>query len=98
MQCLAHRFSNPSRFCVSPIVTREIRVGAVLRSLLRQAIFPLVDLQLRMARQETAALHFVAPGFQSVLFIDSGCQIGLVVFFRNFDGYVHAVIVDYNGL
>lgn len=36
-----------------------------------------------------------ASGFQSGIFIDSSCQIGLVVFFRNFDGHVFAVVLDY---
>ena len=47
-----------------------------------------------MAREEAAALHLIAPGFQRVRFIDSGRQIGLVVFFRNFDGYVYAVVFN----
>ncbi len=49
-----------------------------------------------MAREKTAAFHLIAPGFQRVLFIDSCREIGLVVFFRNFDGYVHGVIFNYS--
>jgi hypothetical protein len=46
-----------------------------------QALFFSSSFNSWMAREEAAAFHLIASGFQSVLFIDSGPQIGLVVFF-----------------
>jgi hypothetical protein len=48
-----------------------------------------------MTPEKAAALHLVASGFHRGLFIDSGSQISLVGFFRNFDGYVHAVVFNH---
>ena len=49
-----------------------------------------------MPCEEAAALHLIATGLQRGLFIDSSCQIGLVVFLRNFDGHIHAVVLNYS--
>jgi hypothetical protein len=57
--------------------------------------FLLLELQLRMAREESATLHFMAARLQCFLFVNSRCQIGQVIFFRDLDRHVFAVIFNY---
>src|ERR1043166_3960834 len=47
-----------------------------------------------MTREEAAALHNVASRFQRSLFVDPGCQIGLIVLFRHLYGYVQTVFFN----
>jgi hypothetical protein len=56
----------------------------------------LVKLQLRVAREEAAAFEFITAGFHCGIFIDSGGEIGLLIFLRNLDGYVYAVVFNYS--
>ena len=54
-----------------------------------------------MALEKAAAGKLITPGFHRGLFIDSGCQISLVVFSRNFHGTftpLSSITVKTNGL
>ena len=48
-----------------------------------------------MPREKAAALHPISARFHRILLINPGRQIGLVVLFRDFDGYVHPVVFNY---
>jgi hypothetical protein len=50
-----------------------------------------LKLQFRMTLEEPAALHLVAPRLNRGLFVETR-QIGLVVFFRNFDGHIRRLL------
>ncbi len=54
-----------------------------------------LNLQLWMSREKATTLEFISTWFHSFIFIDSGCQIGLAIFFRDLDSYVHAVVFNY---
>ena len=55
----------------------------------------ILNLQLRMTREEAAALEFVAAGFERLIFINSSFQVTPVAFFRNFDSKVLAIVFNH---